>query len=254
MAAQLSAFVRIGPGSRAESLFVLRLQGLAPLVTSNSIDKAPSWVKNGGSKQFEPNGELYGGKVKTARTVRLFGVLALVSAGLLVAGCKSAPELTASQAQALIQAHYDAMPAVGTDIVVDDLGMRMGVTAKYWEGLKKYSNGYWVDLKLTDAGKQVLKLANGGNVIEWRPDSPTDKSFKLIVTTVATNHLKARDVNDPQNEVGGTRSTVFTEAQSLDGVPGPLQDIAHNPGNKLSTKRTATFAVDNGAWKLQSVN
>jgi hypothetical protein len=192
--------------------------------------------------------------VKNTLKLRLLGTLALMGAGLFVAGCKSAPELTAAQAEALIQAHYDAMPATGADIVVDDLGMRQGVTAKYWEGLKKYINGYWVDLKLTDAGKKALTLAKGGTVIEWRPESPTDKSFKIVVTTVATNHLKARDVSDPQDEVGGTKSAVFNEAQSLDGVPEPLQDIAHNPGNKLSTKRTATFAVDGGAWKLQSVN
>jgi hypothetical protein len=192
--------------------------------------------------------------VEKVRTIRLFGASALIGAGLFLAGCKSAPELTAAQAQSLIQAHYDALPAAGTDIVVDDLGMRQGVTAKYFEGLKKYANGFWVDLKLTDAGKQALKLANGSGVIEWRPESPTDKSFKVVVTTVAANHLKARDVKDPQDEVGGTKSAIFTEVHSLDGVPGPLQDIAHNPGNKLSAKRTATFAVDGGAWKLQSVN
>jgi hypothetical protein len=202
--------------------------------------------------------------MKQARKVTSSGALAPVNKGLLlaaifsaslfIAGCKSAPELTAAQAQALIQAHYDAMPPAGAEIVVDDLGMRQGVTAKYWEGLKKYNNGYWVDLKLTDAGKMAVKLASGGNVIEWRPDSPSDKSFKIIVTTVATNHLKARDVKDPQDDVGGTRSVVFTEAQSLDGVPGPLQDIAHNPGNKLSTRRTATFSLDGGVWKLQSIS
>jgi len=47
---------------------------------------------------------------------------------------------------------------------------------------------------------------------------------------------------------------VFSEAVSLDGVPAALADIAHNPGNKLSTKKTATFVVDGGAWKLQSIN
>ena len=76
----------------------------------------------------------------------------------------------------------------------------------------------------------------------------------VIVTAVATNHLKAKDVKDPQDDVGGTKTAVFTESVSLDGVPGPLQDIAHNPGNKLSTKKTATFVVDGGAWKLSSIN
>jgi hypothetical protein len=47
---------------------------------------------------------------------------------------------------------------------------------------------------------------------------------------------------------------VFNEAVDLTGVPPALQDMAHNPGNRLSTKRTATFAVDGGAWKLQSIN
>jgi hypothetical protein len=192
--------------------------------------------------------------VNKASASRHLGALAILGAGLLLAGCKSAPDLTAAQAQALIQAHYDALPAAGTNITVDDLGMRQGVTAKYWTRSKEYANRFWADFALTDQGKKAIKLANGGNVIEWRPDSPTDKSFKVVVTTVAANHLRAHDVKNPQDEVGDSRTAVFTEAESLDGVPAPLQDIAHNPGNKLSTRRTATFAVDGGAWKLQSIN
>lgn len=192
--------------------------------------------------------------MKNACTVRFIAALTLVSAGLLVAGCKSAPELTAAQAQAIIQAKYDQTPPVGVNIVVDDRGMKQGVTDKYWEGLKKYQNGYWIDLKLTDAGKKALTLQKGGDVIQWHPEQPNDPKYFIVVTTVAANHLKAHDVKDPQDEVGGTKSVVFTEAESLDGVPEPLQDIAHNPGNKLSTKRTATFAVDGGMWKLQSIN
>ena len=52
--------------------------------------------------------------------------------------------------------------------------------------------------------------------------------------------------------MGGTKGAAFTEAVNLDGVPDGLQGIAHNPGNKLSTKRQATFVLDGGAWKLQS--
>jgi len=74
------------------------------------------------------------------------------------------------------------------------------------------------------------------------------------VVTLAANHLKAHDIKEIQDEVGGTKSAVFTESENLDGVPGPLQNIAHNPGNKLSSKKTATFALDGGAWKLQSIN
>jgi hypothetical protein len=195
--------------------------------------------------------------VKKALNFTVLAVSAFAAVGLMlglgVSGCKSAPELTAAQAQALIQAKYDQTPPVGANITVDDLGMRMGVTAKYWDRSKAYPNKFWADFTLTPEGKKALKLADGSDTIKWRPESPDDKTFSVIVVTTATNHLKAHDVHDPVDEVGGTKSVVFTEAVSLDGVPSPLQDIAHNPGNKLSGKKTATFALDGGAWKLQSI-
>ena len=64
------------------------------------------------------------------------GVFALLGAGLLLAGCKSAPELTAAQAQALIQASYDQGPVTGVTITLHDLGMQQGVAAKYWDRSK----------------------------------------------------------------------------------------------------------------------
>jgi hypothetical protein len=192
--------------------------------------------------------------VKKVRNRRILGAVALLGAGLLFSGCKSAPDLTAANAQTLIQAKYDQDPPVGINIRVSDLGMRQGVTAKYWDRSKAYPNNYWADFKLTPDGKKVIILPVVGDLIQWRPESTDDKNFSVVVTTVAKNHLKAHDVQDPQDEVGGTKSAVFTEAVSLDGVPGALQDMAHDPGNKLSSKRTATFALDNGAWKLQSIN
>jgi hypothetical protein len=36
-------------------------------------------------------------------------------------------------------------------------------------------------------------------------------------------------------------------------VPAPLVNIAHNPGNRLSNKRQADFALENGGWKLHSI-
>ncbi len=192
--------------------------------------------------------------MKNSWNVKTLAVAALVGAGLLITGCKTAPDLTAANAQALIQAKYDASPAVGAAITVDNQGMIQGATAKYWDRTKVYPNKYWADFTLTPDGKKVLTLAGGGDTIQWRPESPTDKTFSVVVTTVATNHLKARNVQDPQDEVGGTKAAIFNEAVSLDGVPSALADIAHNPGNKLSTKRTATFAVDGGVWKLQSIN
>ena len=188
-------------------------------------------------------------------THKMWTVLAaaLLVAGLALAGCKSAPDLSSADAQKLIQAKYDADPAVGATIVVNDLGMRQGVTAKYWDRSKSYPIKWWADFKLSDTGKKAVKLSNGGDTIEWRPESADDKKFVVTVTAVAANHLKATNVQDPQNESDGTKTVVFNEAVSLDGVPAPLAEIAHNPGNKLSTKRTATFKVDNGAWKLDSI-
>jgi hypothetical protein len=196
---------------------------------------------------------LYGGKVKNTLNLKVLGVAAFLGAGLLLTGCKSAPDLTQANAQALIQAKYDQTPAVGANITVDDLGMRQGIAAKYWERTTVYPNKYWADFTLTAEGKKVIKLLNGGSVIQWRPASLEDKKYSVVVTTVAANHLKAHDVRDPQDEVGGTKSSVYSEAVDLTGVPDALQNIAHNPGNKLSSKKTATFAVDGGAWKLQSI-
>jgi hypothetical protein len=191
--------------------------------------------------------------VKIAANLRVVGTVALLGAGLLFSGCKSAPELTAANAQALIQAKYDQDPAVGAAITVTDLGMQQGHTAKYWDRTKVYPNKYWADFTLTADGKKAVKLTGGGDVIQWRPDSADDKNYSLVMTTVATNHLKAREVQDPQDVVGGTKTAVFTEAVSLDGVPSALQDIAHDPGNQLSTKRTATFTLEGGVWKLSSI-
>jgi len=194
------------------------------------------------------------GKVKSTRNWRTVGAVALVGAAFLFAGCNSNPPLTADQAQALIQAKYDQSPAVGAAITLNDLGMRQGATAKYWDRSKIYPNKYWADFTLTADGKKLVTLTGGGDVIQWRPENPEDKSYSLIVTTVATDHLKARDVKDPQDDGTGAKTAIFNEAVSLNGVPAPLAEIAHNPGNKLSTKKTATFVVDGGNWKLQSIN
>ena len=193
--------------------------------------------------------------MKKALNLKALAVLAFAGVGLMLglSGCKSAPELTAAQAQALIQAKYDQTPAVGVNITVDDLGMRMGATDKYWDRTKVYPNKFWADFTLTPDGKKAIKLWSGGDTIQWRPQSAEDKSYSVVVVTTAVNHLKARDVKDPVDEVGGTKSVIYTESVNLEGVPSPLQDIAHNPGNKLSGKKTATFAVDGGAWKLVSI-
>jgi len=50
--------------------------------------------------------------MRNAGRMKILGTLALLVAGLLAAGCKSVPELTSAQAQALIQASYDQATAV----------------------------------------------------------------------------------------------------------------------------------------------
>ena len=193
-----------------------------------------------------------GGNVKNAVKLQVLGILVSLGAGLGMAGCKSAPDLTQAQALTMIQAKYDQTPATPVSITVNDTGMQQGGTAKYWIETKRYPNGYWADFTLTPDGKKVLTLAGGASVIQWRPDSPSDPHFVVVIQSVATNHLKARDVGDIQS-VGDTRIASFTEAVNLDGLPQPLTDMAHNPGNKLSTLRQATFVLTNGAWTLQSV-
>src|SRR5208282_4475496 len=94
------------------------------------------------------------------------GVLVLLGAGLWIAGCKSAPDLTQAQALTMIQAKYNQTPVVPASIVLNITGMVQGVTANYWLVTRRYPNGYWVDFTLTPEGKKVLKLANGGDVIQ----------------------------------------------------------------------------------------
>jgi len=195
-----------------------------------------------------------GGKVKNAAKMLVFGVVGFVGMGLLLGGCKSAPELTKAQAQALIQAKYDQAAPAGAIILVDQTGLLRGVTAKYWVRTKVYPNGYWGDFTLTPEGKKVLKLQKGGDVIEWHPENAGDKNYTVPVVSAAANHLKAQDLADPQDEIGGTKSVSYVETVSLDGVPTDLKVMSDGPGNKLTSKHMATFVVDGDAWKLQTIH
>jgi len=192
--------------------------------------------------------------VKNTRKMILFGMLGFLGAGLMLSGCKSAPELTKANALALIQARYDQTPPVGVEITVDLAGLARGGTAGYWGRTKLYPNKYWADFTLTPNGKKVVKLSDGTDVIKWHPENAGDKNYTIVVVTVAANHLKASDANDPQDEIGGTKSVSYVENESLEGVPNDLQVIAGGPGNKLTSKHIASFMADAGVWKLQSIN
>jgi hypothetical protein len=187
------------------------------------------------------------------KAVGALGALMMLSAGYFLAGCKSAPDLTADQAKTMIQAKYDADPGAPFDIAVDDRGMQQGATAKYWAGVKRYPNGYWGDFKLTDDGKKVVKLPNGGDTIQWRPDSPTDPNYSIIVVPLLVSRFKARSVGDVQI-LGDTRTVTFMQEVDLSGLPTPLQNMAHNAINKLSSQHQATFVLTDGAWTLKSID
>lgn len=193
--------------------------------------------------------------MKKLWSVYALGALALGCAGFLTNGCKSTPDLTKDHAQSLIQAEYDHQTPAGITITVGKLGLEQGLTAGYWKLTKVYPNQRWADYTLTPDGEKVLKLAAGGDVIQWRPETGTDFNF-LIITTTA-NTLKAKDVADPQDEVlpgvQQAKGASFTESVNMDGVPQPLQDMAHDPGNKLSSKRQADFSYEGGAWKVHGI-
>jgi hypothetical protein len=188
---------------------------------------------------------------------KTLAVLFLGFSALGVTGCKSAPDLTPTQALALVQAKYDQTTPVPTTILVNDAGMRAGATAKLWDRTKVYPNKLWADFKLTADGKKAVVLPGGGDVIEWRPASLDDTNYTIVVTTVAANHLRAHDMGDLQDAMlagsGTSKEGKYTEGVNLTGVPQLLQDIAHNPGNKLSSKRQADFALENGTWSLKSI-
>ena len=105
---------------------------------------------------------------------------------------------------------------------------------------------------ITPDGKKVIKLSSGGDTIQWHPESSSDKTFVVEASTVATSRLKARDISDLQDAGDSLKTATYAEDKVLDGLPTALKDIIQDPTNKISTKRTATFSLVDGAWKLQS--
>ncbi len=190
--------------------------------------------------------------MKNRVKVQILGTVVLLSAGWWLAGCKSAPPLTQAQAQSMIQAKYDQTPPAPLDITLANQGMTQGILAKYWVETKRYPNGYWGDFTFTPDGNKLVKLTSGGDVIQWRPESPTDPRFSVVVETLANVGHKISNVGDVQI-VGDTRVVQFIDVVDLSGLAQPLQRIAQTIGNTLSTTRQATFVLTNGAWTLQSI-
>ena len=188
---------------------------------------------------------------------KTLGVVAVLGVGMVVAGCKSAPELSKDQALKMVQDKYDQTAPVGVNILVNDAGMQQAAKAKLWDRTKVFPNKLWADFKLTAEGKKAVALPGGGDTIEWRPTSLEDKNYTIVVTTVAANHLRAKDLGDLQDEMLPGADTAkagkYTESVNLNGVPDVLQQLAHTPGNKLSTRKQADFALENGSWVLKRI-
>lgn len=194
--------------------------------------------------------------MKKPNILNAFGIL-VVGAGLMVSGCKSAPELTSAQAQTLIQAEYDNRPAAPLTIAVDDMGLKQGINSKLWTLTKVYPNMRWADYTLTDDGKKAFKLQTGKNVIEWRP-AQGNNDFHFFIETIKANHLKAKEVGDPEDDVvpgvSKAKGVSFSEVMNFDGIPDSVQVLARNAINKISTRRRGEFELANGAWKLHSID
>jgi hypothetical protein len=125
----------------------------------------------------------------------------------------------------MIQAKYDKDPGITFNVAVNDRGMQQGVHANYWLGAKRYPNGYWADFTLTPDGKKVVKLLDGGSVIQWRPDGPAAPNYSIVVVPLAVSHLKARSPGDVET-IGDSRTVTYMEDVTLDTMPAPLQAIA----------------------------
>ena len=192
--------------------------------------------------------------MKSGTKIQLLGAVLSMVAGLFVTGCKSVPALSQDDAQKMIQAYYDQQPASGVNIYVDSTGLRQGYDAKYWKLTKVYPNKKWADYDLTDDGKKALKL-DTGTTIQWRPDDQGKAHF--YVNSVQANHPRIKEVADPQDDVvpgvDTARSAKFTVESNLDGLPDTIKSMAHNTGNILTQRKTADFALENGAWKVHDI-
>lgn len=194
--------------------------------------------------------------MKNALRMQVLCGMALLVTGVFVAGCKSAPPLSANQAQSMIQAKYDQAAPTPITINLRDSGLVQGVTAKYWDRTRVYPNHLWADFTLTPDGKKLIAVPGGGDVIQWRPLTVGDPHYSVNVNTASPSRLKAINVRNIQSEVlpGASKAmgADFDEVVDFAAVPAPLAAIGHNPGNQVSVQRHADFALENGAWVLKA--
>jgi len=132
--------------------------------------------------------------------MQALGALAFLGAGLLLTGCKTAPELTQANAQALIQAKYDQTPAVGVSIAWTNWGLGRAWRPSIGSGPSSIPTDSG-RLHANPRGQEGAQAAKWGRCDPVAPESAEDKHFSVIVVTVAANHLKAHDVKEPQDEI-----------------------------------------------------
>jgi hypothetical protein len=194
--------------------------------------------------------------MKNALKLQALSAMALFGAGLLLAGCKSAPPLTTDQAQTMIQAQYDKAAPTPITITLRNDSMVEGINDKYWGRTTIYPNHLWADFTLTPDGKKLIAIPGGGDVIQWRPMTLADPRYSVNINTVTATHLKAMNIRNIQSEVLPGASTAmgcdYDEVVDFTGIPAPLSALGHDPGNVISVSRHADFALVNGAWVLKS--
>ena len=148
----------------------------------------------------------------------VLGMLGFLSAGMLLSGCKSAPELTKANALALIQAKYDQTPAAGVAIAVDVHGLKDGVQAKYWEKATVYANRIWGDFKLTPDGKKVLQRISretGGTFFEVSKKQPIDKIYERVQEELRNQYSLGYTSDQPNSGTDYRRISLITNQKSL---------------------------------------
>lgn len=194
--------------------------------------------------------------MKNAIKLHVAGAMALLGAAMMLGGCQSAPPLSETQAKAMIQARYDQAAPTPITITLRNDAMVQGANDKYWDRTKVYPNGLWADFTLTPDGKKLISVPGGGDVIQWRPMTLSDKRYSVNISTVTATRLKAANIRNLQIEAfpGASKAMGcdYDEVVDFTGVPAQLAAIGHNPGNQISITRHADFTLVNGAWVLKS--
>jgi len=138
--------------------------------------------------------------VKNAGKMKVLGGLAILGAGLLLNGCKHVPDFTAANAQALIQADYDSK-RLRARLSKSTIGLEAGVDGQLLEADEGLSQQNVGRLHAHGRWQEGVDASRGRRRDQWRPDQIASASPHFYVVTMAAKPFKAKDVQDPQDEV-----------------------------------------------------